>query len=432
MITFALAVLLGQILFSSFRRVHADPIIIGSNASADISLELINTPFPEVSANKTHTFPRIHAPLNVQNRLRWGTGDAERLLDAYFNEDPWTPSSTEASIVLLGDKRGRHRWTNIQDFPSDSICQYFYPVVKSTTIVNHIVFGSSCPVPQLPPANPHDDTQHVMLNILSPTGTKLLTHLRVYRTPYVDRIPNVYSISTMTLNLNNPQLIEWIKYHLAVGVEHFYIIYNAYDDAPAIDASLVGPFIRDNLVTVIYFPYSIPPKIAHWNNIQYDGYAMVLSKYAAYSQWIGLCDTDEYLVPGDPQYYPKGALKNFIPELFSRIQTTSNLTCMAFYSSFFYCPTEQNTILDCCLREEPFRTYRPKQFLRSATLKRLTAVAIHTCNEEDSFVVPKVWSHFRHLRGYFAKSGSHKKLEEDFTFTKSTSLRSILLSNGTA
>jgi hypothetical protein len=82
-----------------------------------------------------------------------------------------------------------------------------------------------------------------------------------------------------------PYLVEWVAYHLAVGVEHFYI----YDNESSVPVKeTLKPYIDKGLVTVIDFP---------GRGQQMPSYTHCIQTYGKESQWIGVVDCDEYIVP---------------------------------------------------------------------------------------------------------------------------------------
>ncbi len=77
---------------------------------------------------------------------------------------------------------------------------------------------------------------------------------------------------------------EWIEYHRALGVQHFYVTDNA--SAPPL-RDLLQPYICRGLVTYRYDTRTRP---------QYLVYNECLARHGARCRWLGFLDTDEFLV----------------------------------------------------------------------------------------------------------------------------------------
>jgi len=84
----------------------------------------------------------------------------------------------------------------------------------------------------------------------------------------------------------NPWLTEWLDYHLAVGIEHFYLYNN--DTNPETSNKILQPYVDRRLVEVRHTP-GIAMQLSVWREI------MMLSKYE--TEWIAMIDLDEFLLP---------------------------------------------------------------------------------------------------------------------------------------
>lgn len=82
-----------------------------------------------------------------------------------------------------------------------------------------------------------------------------------------------------------PGLSEWVEFHKAVGVEHFYLYNNNSEDDFLI---ALTPRISDGTVTLIDFPKH-PGQLAAYDHC--------LSTFANEARWIAFLDIDEYLHP---------------------------------------------------------------------------------------------------------------------------------------
>ena len=82
-----------------------------------------------------------------------------------------------------------------------------------------------------------------------------------------------------------PFLKEWIKYHLTIGVDHFYLYNNNSNDNYL---EILQPFIDNGVVTLIDFPQS---------HAQFTAYQDCYDKYRNSTNWISFLDIDEFIVP---------------------------------------------------------------------------------------------------------------------------------------
>lgn len=105
----------------------------------------------------------------------------------------------------------------------------------------------------------------------------------------IDDLPETdykYKLSVYTRVYNEGRFIrEFIAFHLAVGVEHFYIYDNASTDNTA---EQIKPFVDAGLVTLISYPKKPPSPEA-------DIHCM--TSFRKESKWIACIDADEFLFP---------------------------------------------------------------------------------------------------------------------------------------
>lgn len=83
-----------------------------------------------------------------------------------------------------------------------------------------------------------------------------------------------------------PFLEEWIKYHLFIGIQHFYLANNDYYKTPA--NKLLLPYIKKGLVTVI-------PDCNLRGQIKIMPELINLTKYQ--TRWLAVIDIDEFIYP---------------------------------------------------------------------------------------------------------------------------------------
>lgn len=82
-----------------------------------------------------------------------------------------------------------------------------------------------------------------------------------------------------------PYLEEWLAYHHALGVQHFFIYDNGSDDDLH---EVVDGWVNHGLVTVVHWP--LPGG-------QIDAYSHALRFYGAAVEWLAFVDVDEFIVP---------------------------------------------------------------------------------------------------------------------------------------
>ena len=82
-----------------------------------------------------------------------------------------------------------------------------------------------------------------------------------------------------------PFLREWIEMNHLVGVEHFYVYNNNSSDN---FREVMQPYVDNNLVTLVDFPY---------NHAQFKAYQNFYETYRQETQWVAFLDIDEFLCP---------------------------------------------------------------------------------------------------------------------------------------
>lgn len=100
-----------------------------------------------------------------------------------------------------------------------------------------------------------------------------------------------YNISVYTMIRDKTyELVEWIEYHLLIGIQHFYL-YDHFSSDNLV--SFLQPYMARNIVTVVRWPYE-PLKGHHWNMIQSASMNHALKNFGPYNRWMGYFDVDEY------------------------------------------------------------------------------------------------------------------------------------------
>lgn len=77
---------------------------------------------------------------------------------------------------------------------------------------------------------------------------------------------------------------EWINFHRAIGVEHFFILNNASEDN---SVEVLTPYINHGIVTLLHWPLK---------GGQIDGYNFVLRSLGHLARWMAFIDLDEFIV----------------------------------------------------------------------------------------------------------------------------------------
>lgn len=94
-----------------------------------------------------------------------------------------------------------------------------------------------------------------------------------------------FEVAVCCIVRDEEYLIEWIEYHISIGVAKFYI----YDNESIIPANeTLASFIDSGLVEVISFPGEV---------MQLPAYHHCLEHYGPLCKWIAFIDADEFIVP---------------------------------------------------------------------------------------------------------------------------------------
>jgi hypothetical protein len=100
------------------------------------------------------------------------------------------------------------------------------------------------------------------------------------------RFPHPIYLSTLTLMKNEADyLLEWIEYHLLVGVDRFFLVDNNSDDNTT---KIIQPYIELDIVRLRKYA-GRHPQLPVYNN--------VLPTLRNESYWVAIIDVDEFIVP---------------------------------------------------------------------------------------------------------------------------------------
>jgi hypothetical protein len=86
-------------------------------------------------------------------------------------------------------------------------------------------------------------------------------------------------------------LPEWLAYHRALGVDHFFLYnHESRDDFQQV----LDPYIQQKMVTLNHIPHKV---WIHRGQHQRESYNHFLKNYGLLCQWCGYFDLDEFIVP---------------------------------------------------------------------------------------------------------------------------------------
>ncbi len=128
----------------------------------------------------------------------------------------------------------------------------------------------------------------------------LLKNIVLYRNHPLDYRNFPFTIQTMIEDVNDPLVVEWIIYHILLGIEHFYFYVNHETFMTStwqLEHCLIKPFLESNIVTLIYFPFY---HTEHFNKIQYaalNAHVYLFGKRS--NNWVSYIDVDEFFVPAN-------------------------------------------------------------------------------------------------------------------------------------
>lgn len=95
-----------------------------------------------------------------------------------------------------------------------------------------------------------------------------------------------YKVSICGIFKNEGRFLdEWIRYHLVVGIDHFYLYNNNSDDNYL---EILQPYIEKGIVDLIEWPY---------NHSQMQAYEDCYKKHKDHTNWLTFIDVDEFVCP---------------------------------------------------------------------------------------------------------------------------------------
>lgn len=180
----------------------------------------------------------------------------------------------------------------------------------------------------------------------------------------------------------NDYLNEWLRYHQAVGVEHFFI----YDNGSKVPVShTISALGLDEVVTVTEI---------RGRNKHVTAYQHCLNYYGDTSRWIAFIDTDEFLVPKSTQGDLPAFLKQY--EQYGGL----GVSWLIFGSNGHVEKPKGSQLESFTKRSET--TFLANQHIKSVVQPRYVKSAFK--------------SHcFRYKPGFFCVNEHGKKIEESFS-----------------
>ena len=267
------------------------------------------------------------AKRRINNRFRYGNRPNDRFLDIFLRGDPW--DDINGPFMILNITVHFTGYLEELEHEEDSYCDFKFPAtgrskMKVTrfpdeNLISNNNFDTSkslskvrmytCDIPfSIPDHLSIEDmskelTPHpkVLKFDLVSGGNTLLTDIEIPRLHMIDRRKFNYTVCTITDNINDKKMNEWLVYNIMLGVEHFYIFDNNKEELHShsyLWNSLLRPFLDANIVTLINYPYTAPIG-EFWGQIQRSTFQVMLQKYSIYSDWVGFYDVDEFLLPDE-------------------------------------------------------------------------------------------------------------------------------------
>lgn len=133
-------------------------------------------------------------------------------------------------------------------------------------------------------------------------------------------------IATMVKN-GKDRILEWINYHLALGVDKIIVYLNNSTDGTE---EVIKKINNPNVISVL-FPYK-PFADWHWNNIQRIQLCINANILRDFCEWVCFIDMDEFIYIHEPSDQSKPILKKYICEF---KQHHPLATAIDVYSFFF-------------------------------------------------------------------------------------------------
>jgi len=95
----------------------------------------------------------------------------------------------------------------------------------------------------------------------------------------------------------NAWLDEWIQYHHAVGVEHFYMVSDDVTPFVKVSDRILQPYVDRGLVTLVHVNEMGDAISGNRAALQDDVYKEIIKRAVGKTRWLGIIDLDELLLP---------------------------------------------------------------------------------------------------------------------------------------
>ena len=242
------------------------------------------------------------------NRYRYGSNPADRFIAIVFKNDPWLDGNAYVSFLNTPEHHDLSKKNKTVQ------CLFTYPI-RTNTSFEYIVSRphvQRCRIPIELSRNLTKQHSYIGLDLVYEGGV-LLKNIKVQRLNRLDRRFFNTSSYIMTYNLHDVMLVEWITYHLMLGVEHFYIYDNRrlYPPYPGnrVNGSFSGathfelknspliPFLDANIITLIHFSISPSTDNPTMDSLQELTFSYVLEQFGKYNKYITFSDYDEFFLP---------------------------------------------------------------------------------------------------------------------------------------
>ena len=219
--------------------------------------------------------------------------------------------AASASVVFVGVKWLVQKWHREKFFCvfDNGVVRVNDPIVddcRSFGYLTQYIFIMTCPLPD----QYLHQRSNFTLTLRMDTDSVYEDYLYAYENVTVCR-PGVWPVKryrlamcTMVRDMDR-FLLEWLQYHIYVGVDHVYIYDNLYGDETANNTltETMAPYINAGYVTVIPWPHEPTPgktylevQIAHENDCVW--------RHKHNVDWMIKVDVDEFVQPMDP-YKPR-------------------------------------------------------------------------------------------------------------------------------
>jgi len=231
--------------------------------------------------NTSQTLFREPSLIMPTSHMYFPNKKIEQIFDFILYGDPF--NNTENVYVFLSGSNINWPYNRFH-------CQFDYSDKITSGLVEHkwtqIII--TCPVPK-EEFQPHRlKTHHLSILFIDLVTNKSIFSTKINRSIYYRAYHNI-SIYTMIRD-KSAELLEWIEYHLLIGIEHFYLYDHLSEDSTD---KVLKPYMDNGIVTLIRWSFK-PREGNHYNTIQAASMNHCLKNFGPFNRWIGYFDVDEY------------------------------------------------------------------------------------------------------------------------------------------